>query len=207
MHSAQQPKHTADFENAEAYVLNRLKNELARTLYYHGYHHTLDVMDAAMKIADTEKLSDEEKKLLRIAVAFHDAGFIYKYKDHEQKGCEMAKEILPAFTFNDEQIQAICGMIMATKIPQNAANRLEQIICDADVDYLGREDVCEIANTLFKESRIYANIPDEEKWDEEQIKFLKEHRYYTDYSIGLRKPEKLKYLDSLLKKKRTFNSL
>jgi uncharacterized protein len=197
MHSAQQPTHTADFKNAEAYILKRLENELARTLYYHGFHHTLDVMDAAMKIADAENVPTEEKNLLRIAVAYHDAGFIYMYKDHEQKGCEMAKENLPAFGFSNAQLEAICGMIMATKIPQNARTKLEQIICDADVDYLGREDVCEIARTLFKESRIYSNIPDEEKWDEEQIRFLKQHRYFTRYSLMYREPGKLKYLESL----------
>ena len=200
MHSASQPTYTADFEGAEAYILSRLKKELARTLYYHGFHHTIDVMDAAMKIAEAENISTEEKKLLRIAVAFHDAGFIYVYKDHEQKGCEIARENLPMFGFTDEQLDKICGMIMATKIPQNAKNQLEQIICDADVDYLGREDVCEIARTLFHESRIYSNIPDEEKWDEEQIRFLKEHRYYTNYSLKKREPGKLKYIESLYAK-------
>jgi len=200
MHSAQQPNNTADFENAEIFILKRLQNELAETLFYHGYHHTLDVLEAAMKIADTENLSQEEKNFLRIAVAFHDAGFIYVHKDHEKKGCEMAKENLPAFGFTDEQLEIICRMIMATKIPQTAKTKLEQIICDADVDYLGREDVCQIAQTLFEESKIYSNISDEEKWDEEQIKFLKEHRYYTRYSIEKRKPGKLKYLESLYSK-------
>lgn len=199
MHSASS-KHTADFENAEAYILNRLQNELAPTLFYHGYHHTLDVMQAAMKIAEAESLPEEEKKLLRIAVAFHDAGFIYVYKEHEQKGCEMAKENLPVFGFTAPQIDAVCEMIMITKIPQEAKNKLDQIICDADVDYLGREDVYEIAATLFEEAKIYSNITDEEKWDEEQIKFLTQHRYYTSYSKKTREPGKLKYLESLYAK-------
>ena len=200
MHSAQQPKHTADFQNAEAYILNRLENELARTLYYHGFHHTLDVMDAAMTIAEAENISEEEKNLLRVAVAYHDAGFIYVYKEHERRGCEMAKENLPVFGFEDEQVRTICNMIMATKIPQNARTKLEQIICDADVDYLGREDVCDIARTLFEESRIYSNIRDEEKWDEEQIRFLTQHKYFTTYSLRNREPGKLRYLESLYAK-------
>ena len=35
MHSAKESIHTADFKNAEAYILNRLQNELAPTLSYH----------------------------------------------------------------------------------------------------------------------------------------------------------------------------
>jgi len=200
MHSAKESIHTADFKNAEAYILNRLQNELAPTLSYHGFHHTLDVMQAAMKIADEENITEEEKKLLRIAVAFHDAGFIYIYKGHEQKGCEMAKEALPRFGFSPQQIEAICQMIMATKIPQDAKNKLDEIICDADLDYLGREDVYLVAATLFEEAKIYLNIPDEEKWDQVQIRFLTQHHYYTSYSKKTREPGKLKYLESLYAK-------
>lgn len=191
---------TADFENAETYILNRLKQELAPTLFYHGYHHTVDVMNAAMKIAGAEKVSEEEKKLLRVAVAFHDAGFIYVYKNHEEKGCEMVKEKLPSFGFSAKQIEIICCMIMATKIPQNPKTQLENIICDADLDYLGREDVCQIANTLFAESKIYANSTGEKKWNEIQVNFLKSHYYHTQYSLQWRQSKKLQYLDELLKK-------
>ena len=123
-----------NFQQAEIYILNRLKHELSPSLSYHGYHHTADVIHAAMQIADAEKISNDDKKLLRIAAAYHDAGFIYLYKGHEEKGCEMAKETLPGFGFSMEQLSIICGMIMATKIPQQPHSMLERIIADADLD-------------------------------------------------------------------------
>jgi len=89
---------------------------------------------------------------------------------------------------------------MATKIPQDAKNKLDEIICDADLDYLGREDVYVVAATLFEEAKIYLNIPDEEKWDQVQIRFLTQHHYYTSYSKKTREPGKLKYLESLYAK-------
>ncbi|HEX8333147.1 MAG TPA: HD domain-containing protein, partial [Segetibacter sp.] len=127
-----------DYKKAEDYIMKRLRNELSATLYYHGYHHTQDVMNAAIKIAAAEKIAPKDERLLRVAVAFHDAGFIYVYKGHEMKSCEMAREALPALKFTDEDLRKICGMIMATKIPQQPTNLLEQIIADADLDYLGR---------------------------------------------------------------------
>jgi predicted metal-dependent HD superfamily phosphohydrolase len=196
MHSAT----TTDFESAEKFILNRLKNELPAELFYHGYHHTIDVMNAAMKIADAENISEEERKLLRIAVAFHDAGFIYVYKNHEEKGCEMAKENLSFFGFTPRQIELICNMIIATKIPQKPKNKLEGILCDADLDYLGRGDVYPIAQTLFEESKIFLNIGSEKKWNEVQINFLKNHCYYTSYALQQRQPKKQRYLAELLKK-------
>ena len=191
---------TPAFETAEKYILNRLSKELSPALSYHGPHHTPDVMKEAMKIAAEEKLTPEEIKLLRVAIAFHDAGFIYVYQNHEEKGCEMAKEILPGFNFSEKDIELICGMIMATKIPQSPKNKLEKIIGDADLDYLGREDVYPIAHSLFDELKTYANLTDEKKWDEIQINFLKNHVYHTSYSQKKRRSKKNQYLQKLIKK-------
>jgi hypothetical protein len=178
-------------------MLGRLSKELPTTLYYHGHHHTQDVMDAAMIIAKAEKTTDEERKLLRIAICFHDAGFIYVYRDHETKGCELAWELLPEYGFNDAQIERICGMIMATRVPQNPQNHLEQIICDADLDYLGRDDVYPIADTLFEELKIHANLTDPNKWNDIQISFLSGHHYHTRFSQENRDPQKQVYLRKL----------
>jgi uncharacterized protein len=194
----EQLQNKPDFEGAENYILERLKAEVPDTLHYHGYHHTIDVMNAAMEIAEEEKIIEEEKNLLRIAVAFHDVGFIYVYKGHEEKGCEMAKESLPGFGFTNDQIDIICGMIMATKIPQQPKNLLEQIIADADLDYLGRQDVYPIAETLFKELNLHAGITDESQWNQIQVNFLQSHNYHTNYSKNLRAPKKQQYLKELL---------
>ena len=187
----------ADFQKAEAYIFERLQKELSPTLSYHGYHHTEDVMNAAMKIAEAEKISEANKKLLRVAVAFHDAGFIYTYQDHEEKGCRMVEECLPSFGFSAEQIQLICGMIRATKIPQRPTSHLEEIIADADLDYLGRDDVFPIARTLFEELKIYANLRDEETWNKIQVNFLSSHHYHTATSKSSRAQAKEEYLQKL----------
>jgi len=153
-----------------------------------------------MEISKTESISDDEKKLLRVAVLFHDAGFLYVYDHHEEKGCEMAHQYLPGFDFSEKQIEAICEMIMATKIPQKPKTKLDRIIADADLDYLGREDVLIIAQKLFNELRTYSLLTDAKQWIPFQVDFLKEHRYFTDYSKNLREPNKKLYLATLMKK-------
>lgn len=191
---------TPDFELAETFMLQTLQQELSSSLTYHGYHHTLDVMQAAVTIAETEQLSAEETGLLRVAVAFHDAGFIHTYKNHEERSCELVKEFLPAFGFTKSQIDNVCSMVMATKIPQLPKTKLEYIICDADLDYLGREDVEPIAETLHQELNIHIKPMDEKTWDEIQIAFLKSHHYHTAYAIAHRQQNKLMYLNSLIEK-------
>ena len=82
-----------------------------------------------------------------------------------------------------EQIDQICGMIMATKIPQNPKNQLEKILADADLMYLGTDKFLEIGNTLFEELIANKKIKSEVQWNEIQVSFLNAHTYHTDYCI------------------------
>lgn len=185
------------YSSEEKFILQYLEKGLPDNLTYHGLHHTLDVLDSAMKIAETENLSAEEIKLLRIAILYHDAGFTAKYKDHEERGCEMVRKNLPAFGYSRKDIKVICGMIMATQIPQKPKTLLEKIICDADLDYLGRNDFYKISNTLFEEMKIYGNLHDEKEWNKIQKKFLHKHQYHTEFGRKHREYKKQQYLQEI----------
>jgi predicted metal-dependent HD superfamily phosphohydrolase len=190
-----------DFPGAEQFIFEKISRELPSNLSYHAVHHTLDVLAAAMRIAAAEGLDEEEVKLLRVAVYFHDAGFISTYKGHEEVGCQMAEEILPSFGFDDQMIAQICGMIMATRLPQQPRTVAEQVIADADLDYLGRDDFYPIGETLFREFRIHLGVSDEHEWNRIQINFLRSHSYHTRYAQKLRstaKAERLKELEALV---------
>lgn len=185
---------------AEDFILQKLHSELSENLYYHGPHHTLDVADSAIRLARAEGISDEETlTLLRTAALFHDAGFITTYQGHEAEGCRMARECLPDFGYGAEQISRICGMIEATKIPQSPRNLLEEIICDADLDYLGREDFEPISATLYRELKAGGLVADKPAWDAKQIQFLENHRYRTATAQAIRQPLKQLHLQHLKK--------
>jgi uncharacterized protein len=188
-----------DYAGAEQYILQLLDKRLPKDLFYHGLHHTRDVYGAALLIAQSEKVSPDELNLLKIATLFHDAGFINHYKNHEEAGCKLAQKLLPDFGFNASKIQIIEGMIMATKIPQSPKNKLERIICDADLDYLGREDFKDIAKTLFDELKVYMNVKDETTWNKIQVNFLKGHRYHTAFSRRTRESNKQLHLHEIIK--------
>lgn len=179
-----------DFEASEAFILAKLKTELPGNLYYHSYNHVMDVLQASIQYAALEKLSEYDTTLLKTAVLFHDSGFTVQSKDHEELGCKIVRECLPQFGYNAEEIERICGMIMATKIPQTPNNLMEEIICDADLDYLGRDDFWEIGYNLYKELEIYGILTDEKDWNRLQLKFLSAHHFFTDSAKSLRKAKK-----------------
>ncbi len=182
----------------EKYIYDKLEKNLSATLTYHGVHHTIDAVDAALKIAQREGVNDKESLiLLETATLYHDLGFISTYKGHEEESCRIAKLTLPNFNYSEIQIEQVCGMVMATRIPQDPQSLLEQIIADADLDYLGRDDFEPIANSLFLELREREMIPDIDTWNRIQVKFLESHKYWTSSSISLRNKEKLKRLEEL----------
>jgi uncharacterized protein len=186
-------------ETATAHIVDRFRRELPDTLYYHGLHHTLDVANAALHLAKLEGITDlMSLDLLKTAAFYHDSGFIKTYKNHEEEGCRIARETLPDFDYTPEQIAVICGMIMATKIPQSPKTHLEQILCDADLDYLGRADFESIAETLFRELRTRNLATDMETWNAVQIQFISAHRYWTETARQLREIRKQENLKTLL---------
>ena len=178
-----------NYLGVEAFMLQKQKTELAPHLHYHSIHHIEDVLQAAIFIAQKEGVTNNQLDLIKTSALFHDSGFTVGHEKHEQAGCTLAQEILPGFDFTEIEIEQICGMILATEIPQQPQNLLEQILCDADLDYLGREDYLQISNLLFEEINAFRPLSEQE-WLNLQINFLESHTYFTQTAIKLRKEKK-----------------
>lgn len=189
-----------NFVEAQKFILKKMGDELPGHLFYHGLHHTRDVYSAAVMIAKEEGITSErDLALIKTATLYHDSGFTIDYQNHEESGCDLARKTLPGFDYSQDDIDVICGMIMATKIPQNPQNKLEEILCDADLDYLGRDDFYEIGDTLFSELKFYNKIKDEQQWNKIQVSFLNAHQYYTNFGKTHREQQKQIYLKDLIK--------
>lgn len=182
------------FERAGKFILNKLGKELPKSLSYHSVEHVKDVYNSAAMIGKQENISGYDMKLLLTAAWFHDSGFLKGAKDHEEESCRTAKKFLLEFEYQPAEIEKICGMIMATKIPQTPKNHLEEILADADLDYLGREDFFNIGNKLFTELSIFGFLNSEDEWNRLQVRFLESHHYFTKTAIQLRNEKKQEHL-------------
>jgi len=179
------------------WVTSLLQNQLPGYLYYHNLDHTLYVLEKAMEIGAAENCSDAELDLLYGAALLHDTGYLHTYKGHEEAGCTLAKEYLPSYGYADMDIESICGMIRATRVGQLPQNKLEQILVDADLEYLGTKDPAVKASALFMELKHFSPALQRENWNKQQIAFLKEHHYFTAYCKKMKEPLKQEYLKSL----------
>ncbi len=179
-------------------ILNKLEAELPKQFYYHSFSHTIDMHDSAARIAEFENIEEDDKEIILVAALFHDAGFIIDRENHEMHSCVIAKELLPQFDYSSSEIDAVCNLIMATQMPVKPKNKLEEIICDADLDYLGRDDFKVIGDLLYRELSESGGVKGDEEWNQLQIHFLTNHRYYTKHSQTHRESVKQENLKRLM---------
>ena len=181
------------------HIIQGLENNLSDKLTYHGVHHTLDVLRVTNNYLRREKITGRDARLLRIGALFHDFGFTQTYTDHEAKGCELAEELMPEYGFTKADIKVVKGLIMATKVPQTPKTKLEKIICDADLDYLGRKDFDPISSSLFQELKNFNILSDSNEWNKLQVSFLEGHKYHTEFAKKNRQPIKELRIEAIKK--------
>ena len=186
-----------NFEALEMWVIGKLEDELSPQLSYHSVSHTKDVLRATRRLAKAESIPEKECVILDTGALLHDAGFLISFDEHEMHGCEIARSALPEFGYGEAEIETVCRLIMATKVPQQPKDILEFIICDADLDYLGREDFFEIGDRLYEEFLARGIVTDFCAWDRLQVSFLEKHQYFTDANKRDREKSKLMHLEKI----------
>lgn len=186
------------YEVALDHVSVRLKTELSPLYHYHELNHTLYVLESAQVLAGPEGIHGEELTLLKTAALYHDTGFLINHTDHETLSVQIARKELPGFGFNDAQINQICSMIMATRIPQSPEDKLSRILCDADLFYLGTDLFQHFAELLYLELSATGAIGSRDEWMKLQVRFLSAHHYQTETASAMLDARKKQHLEELL---------
>ena len=185
-------------------VFRLLEIELPSFLTYHSPQHTAYVIHQTEILAAIYDVKSKDLFMVRTAALFHDIGFIRQYKNHEDAGCEIASGFLKNF-ISEEDIKAICDIIMATKIPQSPLNLHAQIVCDADLEYLGTDQFYPVSQLLFQELHYIDHELDHAAFRQVQIDFLNNHQYHTEFCKVNREPQKQIHLKQLLEEQQGLN--
>ena len=187
------------FESIFQKVFPMLETKLPSFLTYHSPKHTTYVIEKSIMLGELQKVRPHDLFLIKTAALLHDIGFIRQFKDHEEAGCKMAGDLLAEYDLPDDDLKKICGMIMATKIPQTPHSINEMIVADADLEYLGTDSFHDISRLLYEELHYVNPELDEEGYRQIQIDFLKGHQYHTDFCRTYREPKKQEHLMELLR--------
>ena len=168
------------FEQARKYAEHRLEHELSPGLLYHGIEHTrMEVVPAVERLAGWEGIRGESLYLLLTAAWFHDLGYVEQALYHELIGARIAVQVLPSYGYTEDQVEIVRWAILATALPQLPRSRLEEVLTDADLDVLGREDFMRRNGDLRRELAFLGNEFTDAEWCAGQLKFVEGHTYFT----------------------------
>jgi predicted metal-dependent HD superfamily phosphohydrolase len=178
---------------SRAFVGKILRERLKPWVSYHDVRHTEETVEACLEIAAGCGLDAGQTEIVLIAAWFHDTGYTLTVEGHEERSATIAEEFLLGRGYPADKVRSVVGCIMATKMPQRPKNILENVVCDADMLYVGREEFFKKNDLLRDEIEEREGVVVEpSEWLKRSLVFLEGQRYHTEYcrsrlDAGLRK--------------------
>lgn len=175
----------------ETHAVSFLKKIFPDDRHYHNLTHTLEVVNVSVEIAKAEKLNADEIEIIKIAAWFHDLGYLCCCEGHEEQSSFYAREFLVKEFYPPDKIDMVIGCINATKVPQSPSNKIEAVLCDADLHHFGLIGSAEKGELLRQEIELKGIKKFTElEWLKTSAAFLKQHQYFTDYAKHKYNPQK-----------------
>jgi len=188
---------------ARHYVTEIFTHKVRPDFVFHSLDHTEAVAEACSQMADYYQLNDEDRFVLMLSAWFHDTGYSSgKAEGHEEISVQIAAEFLQQHHVADTVQQRITSCIRATHMPQSPISQVEKILCDADLLHLSTEDF-KAMNQLLKQERenLIGQKISKKEWRKGNVRFLQEHKYFTEYGQQYLEPKKQDNLLALTHKK------
>ncbi|MBL4706847.1 MAG: HD domain-containing protein [Flavobacteriales bacterium] len=193
---------------SKEHVKNLFSKADEKKLTYHNFEHTIHVLNAVQLIVEnTLSVSSIQKEQLQLAALFHDAAYPESNENHEVKSTEIATKFLSSKKYEEEGIIAINQLILSTQMGYTASNLLEEIISDADLSHLGRDNYMDTTfKDLAEEVRNLKGIElSDGDWAKNCFEFLSKHQYYTSFAkqeFGKNKQDNLEKIEKLIQEKK-----
>lgn len=180
------------------FIVEELRSKLPVTYYYHNVQHTIEVIKNVTEMALIAQLPDEQLLQLKTAALMHDTGLMFARENHEDHSVKYLQKTLPQYGFALDSIEIISALVMATKMPQQPQSFLAQLLCDADLDYLGSKSYFMKSQQLrlewLEENLISDSLI---QWYTYQVEFLSSHTYFTQIARNRRQKGKENNLENL----------
>lgn len=164
------------------YVEQFIQENLSADFAFHNLQHTRNVVKASDIISTGMGLKNKEKMLLHLAAWFHDTGYAKSSVEHEEESVKIAADFLRSLKVEEDIINSVAELILATKYPQQPLNEMAQVLCDADLLHLSDSNYIEKAEILrYEWKTLKEKEYTDDEWIQINIDFLTNHRYYTSF--------------------------
>ena len=178
-------------------ALEYLEKHLDRHYTYHNAMHTLEVCNAVRLFAEKSGLPQTVYLALRTAAIFHDFGYMERSFDNEKLALPYIKEFGGRWHIAEDILLAAHNLILETVFPYKPFTFAGQILCDADIEYIGRDCFFMQSELFRRELSAEGVVYTEREWWNIELKFLQENRFFTPYCRSLREDGRLRNLEKV----------
>jgi adenylate cyclase len=185
-------------QDVEEVIFEKLGKELPENLYFHNVDRMKEIYNLVDLFGRAEGLTDDENLLLRTAALLHDIGYIWSYDNHEDSSITFTRELLPKYKYSQEQIDKIIEFIEVTKGMRKPVDKAEEILLDADLNYLARADFVTLNDLFFKELNERGKAQSKTEWNNMQIVLLSNHKFYNRVANVLRDVSPEQQIENLI---------
>jgi predicted metal-dependent HD superfamily phosphohydrolase len=169
--------------DAKSHVRALFAQDGAPSYPYHNLEHTQMVVRDALWIGKGSNLTDRQMFIVEIAAWFHDSGFSKTYLQHEEAGAVLAATFLSLHKVDSSLIAQVADCIRATRMPQQPEDIVQEVLCDADLAYLGSNQFFVVSEKLLNEWQQHKqNDLDEIEFSMVSEGFLLRHTYFTPFA-------------------------
>jgi chaperonin cofactor prefoldin len=200
----------------EIFTTKFITNKNPESVVYHDISFTQRLVSAVKVISENENVSEDENELLLVAAWIYGLGYYDAEAFGSKKinsGCikctiRIGKPFLEEVNYPQENIDTVYIILENTKHPLNPTNKIEQIFADALFYDFAREKGEKYLKKMYQELLIFHAIGiGKKKWNDELIKILENHTYFTTYGKSVLEPKKHKLIKELKKEAKALISI
>lgn len=176
-------------------ALSYLGENLDKHYTYHNAEHSLEVCNAVKLFTEKSDLPDFTIAALRIAAIFHDFGYLIRSNENEALAWEYIQEFGSRSNIDRKYLLAAHELILETVYPYKPQTPAGEILCDADIEYIGREGFVEKALLFRRELASEGTVFSDQQWWILELDFLKENTFFSSICKKMRTPGRLSNLE------------
>ena len=170
------------------------------SLVYHNYEYTKGVVAAAEEIIANTEAEETDQEAALLAAWLHATGCTQNYENYLEESNKIAKAFLSKEDVATEKIDRVIETIAALKSPNQAESLAAQILCDAVLYPVAKNNFLEQAVKVRKEQELMTGtVKSNTEWLQGLVKSVIERNFQTPYGKEVLEKGKDKNLKSLKK--------
>jgi len=159
---------------------------LPDNLHFHSLEYARKVYNQSFLLCRAEEVEQEDRLLVRTAALMLYTGLTQSYANFENRSSVITRDILPHYHYSETQIDKICNLIMATKLPFQPNNILEKILIDTKMEFIGRPDYPAQIKLLYQEMLESGAKLNGQQFKKQQLELLYTFDFFTIAARRLR---------------------